>query len=82
MATSSNKAQPGAATPPKMHKTSLEVLQGGFKTLQIPLNLLYSKLALAEPMTWFGPEEVFILANDLFLVSHVASQGAAAFRPF
>lgn len=37
----SNKAQPSAAEPPQTHKTTLEVLHGGFKTLQIPLNLLY-----------------------------------------
>lgn len=38
--------------------------------------------ALTEPMTCFGTDEVFFLANDLCLVSHGASQEAAAFRPF
>lgn len=79
---SSNKAQSGAAEPSKMHKTTLEFLQGGFKTLQNLLNLLHSKVALTEPMTCSGTDKVFLLANNLFSVSCVASQEAAAFRPF
>lgn len=56
---------PGEAVPATVHKTILKVTQQGCENLRNPLNLLYGKLATAE--NCFGADEVFFLANSLFL---------------